>query len=140
MRLVPGSVNARGSERSALRAHSSSVATVLVADDNRGFAELLRALLEDDGHEVVTVYSGLAAIAAVEQQEIDAAVLDVLIPEISGDAVAQRLRQLRPGLPIALMTGHRAGFTKGGGVAVLHKPFTKEELLETVERLLARRR
>jgi CheY-like chemotaxis protein len=116
------------------------VATILVADDNRGFAELLRALLEDDGHEVVTAYSGLAAIAVVEQNSVDAAVLDVLIPEISGDAVAVRLRQLKPGLPIALMTGHGAGFTKGVGLPVLHKPFTKEELLETVERLLAIRR
>jgi CheY-like chemotaxis protein len=116
------------------------MATVLVADDNRGFAELLRALLEDDGHEVVTAYSGLAAIAVVEQQEIDAAVLDVLIPEISGDAVAERLRQLKPGLPIALMTGNGAGFTKAAGLPVLRKPFTKEELLETVERLLAKRR
>jgi CheY-like chemotaxis protein len=116
------------------------VATVLVADDNRGFAELLRALLEDDGHEVTTVYSGLAAIAAVEQQDVDVAILDVLIPEISGDAVAVRLRQLKPGLPIALMTGNGAGFTKAAGLPVLHKPFTKEELLETVERLLTHRR
>jgi CheY-like chemotaxis protein len=115
------------------------VATILVADDNRGFAELVRALLEDDGHEVVTVYSGLAAIAVVERQDVDVdvAVLDVLIPEISGDAVAVRLRQLKPGLPIALMTGNGAGFTKGVGLPVLRKPFTKEELLETVERLLA---
>src|SRR4051812_7799977 len=114
--------------------------TVLVADDNRGFAELLRALLEDAGHNVVTAYSGLAlpglrrpppddaahnvvpassgpaAIAAVEQTRVDAAVLDVLTPEISGDAVAQRLRQSQPDLPIALMTGSGADFTKGSGL------------------------
>jgi CheY-like chemotaxis protein len=112
--------------------------TVLVADDNRGFAELLRALLEDAGHNVVTAYSGLAAIAAVEQNPIDVAVLDVLIPEISGDAVAQRLRQSQPGLPIALMTGSGSDFTKGQGLPVLHKPFTKEDLIETVDRLLKR--
>jgi CheY-like chemotaxis protein len=112
------------------------MSTVLVADDNRGFAELCRALLEDAGHQVVTAYSGLAAIAVVEQQDIDAAVLDVLIPEISGDAVAVRLQQLQPGLPIALMTGADRNFVAGAGLPVLHKPFTKEELVETVERLL----
>jgi len=111
--------------------------TVLVADDNRGFAELLRALLEDAGHNVVTAYSGLAAIAAVEQNRVDAAVLDVLIPEISGDAVAQRLRQSQPDLPIALMTGSGADFTKGSGLPVLHKPFTKEDLIDMVDRLLS---
>jgi|SRR5437763_1975361 len=112
--------------------------TVLVADDNRGFAELLRALLEDAGHSVVTAYSGLAAIAAVEQNRIDAAVLDVLIPEISGDAVAARLLQSQPALPIALMTGSGTDFTKSSGLPVLKKPFSKEELIETVDRLLAR--
>jgi FixJ family two-component response regulator len=64
----------------------------------------------------------------------------VLIPEISGDAVAERLKQLQPGLPIALMTGGDKSFAASSGLPVLHKPFTKEELLETVERLLARRR
>src|SRR5436305_1636048 len=64
------------------------MAHVLVADDNRGFAELCRALLEDAGYTVTTAYSGLAAIAAVEQQPVAAAVLDVLIPQISGAAAA----------------------------------------------------
>jgi CheY-like chemotaxis protein len=112
------------------------MATVLVADDNRGFAELVRALLEDAGHNVVTAYSGLAAIAAVEQHDVDAAVLDVLIPEISGDAVAARLRQLRPGIPIVLMTGADRNFAAASGLPVLHKPFTKEDLLDAVGRLL----
>jgi CheY-like chemotaxis protein len=113
------------------------MAHVLVADDNRTFAELLRALLEDAGHRVTTVFSGLAAIAVVEQEAVDAAVLDVLIPEISGDAVAVRLRQLRPGLPIALMTGNGDIYAKASGLPVLLKPFTKEQLLEAVDRMLA---
>ena len=114
------------------------MALVLVADDNRGFAELVRALLEDAGHAVLTAYSGLAAIAVVEQNAVDLAVLDVLIPGISGDAVAGRLRQLRPGLPLALMTGNGEIFASASGLPVLRKPFTKEELLEVVERLLGR--
>jgi CheY-like chemotaxis protein len=114
------------------------MATILVADDNRTFAELVCALLQDDGHEVVTAFSGLAAIRLVDQHPIDAAVLDVLIPEISGDAVAARLRQSRPGLPIVLMTGSDTDFGKGAGLPVLRKPFTKEELLDAVQRSLAR--
>jgi CheY-like chemotaxis protein len=112
------------------------MAHILVADDNRGFAELVRALLEDAGHSVVTAYSGLAALAAAEQQPVDAAVLDVLIPEISGDAVAERLRRAHPGLPVILMTGNGDLYAKASGLPVLHKPFTKEELLGAVERLL----
>ena len=110
-------------------------ATVLVADDNRGFAELCRALLEDAGYRVVTTYSGLATIAVAEQEPVDLALLDVLIPEVSGDAVAERLRQLQPGLPIVLMTGN-TDFATGAGLPFLRKPFTREQLLETVGRLL----
>ena len=113
------------------------MALVLVADDNREFAELLRALLEDAGYEAVTAYSGLAAISTVEQQPVDAAVLDVLIPEISGDAVADRLRSEHPGLPVILMTGNGDLYAKASGLPLLRKPFTKEELLGTVERLIA---
>jgi CheY-like chemotaxis protein len=111
------------------------MALVLVADDNRGFAELVRALLEDAGHAVLTAYSGLAAIAVVEQNAVDLAVLDVLIPGISGDAVAERLRQIDPKLPVLLMTGSSDSFTAGSGLPVLRKPFPQEELLAAVRRL-----
>ena len=112
------------------------MAAILVADDNRSFAELVRTLLEDAGHEVVTTYLGLAVIAAVEEQRFDAGVLDVLIPEISGDAVAVRLNQLQPGLPVVLMTGGDKSFARSAGLPVLHKPFTKEELLDTVDAMV----
>ena len=109
---------------------------VLVADDSRPFAEMLRATLEDAGYEVVTAYSGLAAVAAMEHNDISLAVLDVLMPEISGDAVAARLRQISPGLPVVLMTGADQAFAAGSGLPVLRKPFPHEELIATVRRLL----
>ena len=109
---------------------------ILVADDNRGFAELLRATLEEAGFEVVTASTGLAAVACVEQNEVDAAVLDVLMPGISGDAVAERLRQMDPSLPVLLMTGSSDDFAAGSGLPMLRKPFAPEELVAAVRRLL----
>ncbi len=109
---------------------------VLVADDSRPFAEMLRASLEDAGFEVVTAYSGLAAVAALENHDVDVAVLDVLMPGISGDAVAQRLRQVDPALPVLLMTGADGAFASGAGVPVLRKPFPHEELVAAVRRLV----
>jgi len=109
---------------------------VLVADDSRPFAEILRAVLEDAGFEVVTAYSGLAAVAAVEKNDVDAVVLDVLMPGMSGDAVAQRLRQIDPDLPVLLMTGGDRAFAAAAGLPVLRKPFPHEELVEAVRRLV----
>lgn len=109
---------------------------VLIAEDNRQLAEMLRASLEDAGFEVLTAYSGLAAVACVEQNEVAIAVLDVLMPGISGDAVAERLRQINPGLPVVLMTGADEAFAAGSGFPVLRKPFPHEELVEMLRRLL----
>jgi DNA-binding response OmpR family regulator len=111
------------------------VGSILVADDNQGFADLLRATLEDAGYDVVTASTGLAAVACLERNDVDVAVLDVLMPGISGDAVAQRLRQVAPELPVLLMTGSDDAFAAGSGLPVLRKPFPGEELLAAVQRL-----
>ena len=109
--------------------------TILVADDNRGFTDLLRATLEEAGYEVVTASTGLAAVECVRRHDIGLAVLDVLMPGISGDAVAIRLRQLDPDLPVLLMTGN-PDFAEGSGLPVLHKPFPKDALLAAVRELV----
>jgi CheY-like chemotaxis protein len=114
------------------------VGTILVADDNRGFAELLRATLEEAGFEVLTASTGPAAMACVEQNDVDAAVLDILMPGMSGDAVAERLRQIAPGLPVLLMTGASGAFAAGSGLPYLRKPFPQEALVEAVRRLVKR--
>jgi DNA-binding response OmpR family regulator len=114
---------------------------ILVADDNRQFAELLRVTLENAGYEVVTAYSGIAAVTASDADGFDVAVLDVLLPGLSGDAVAERLRTTKPRLPILLMTGaYGDPFAKASGLPVLHKPFAQEDLVKAVGRLLERRK
>ena len=109
--------------------------SILVADDNRGFAELVAATLEEAGYDVVTAATGLAAVACVEKGDVEMAVLDVLMPGISGDAVADRLRQLDPELPVLLMTGADSNFAAGTGLPVLRKPFPQDELVAAVRRL-----
>jgi CheY-like chemotaxis protein len=109
---------------------------ILVADDNPAFADLLRATLEEAGYEVVTAATGLAAVAAMERHDVGLAVLDVLMPGISGDAVAERLLQVDPTLPVLLMTGASGDFTVASGLPVLRKPFPQEELVAAVRRLV----
>jgi CheY-like chemotaxis protein len=111
---------------------------ILVADDNPSFAELLRATLEEEGYEVVTASTGLAAVACMEKHDIGLAVLDVLMPGISGDAVAERLLQVDPTLPVLLMTGS-AEYAAASGLPVLRKPFPQEELVAAVRRLAGQR-
>jgi CheY-like chemotaxis protein len=113
------------------------MARILVADDNRQLVEMLRAMLEDAGHEVVSASSGLAASALLDREEVDLLLLDVLMPGMSGDAVADLLRRSRPELPVLLMTGDSGDqFVPGMQYPVLHKPFTEQQLVEAVRQLL----
>jgi two-component system, OmpR family, response regulator len=107
---------------------------VLIADDSPQLVLLYRAVLEDAGYEVVSASSGTAAIAAAESVPIDAAVLDVLMPGVSGDAIAERLRLRNPTLPV-LTGAHGEQFVHGSPVPVLRKPFAPEELVRAVEAL-----
>jgi DNA-binding response OmpR family regulator len=112
-------------------------ACVLVADDSREFADMLRATLEEAGFEVATAYSGPAAVAALRDNDVDVAVLDVLMPGLSGDAVAEHVQRIQPDLPILLMTGDAGhAFVGAAGLPVLHKPFKHEELVGEVKKLL----
>jgi CheY-like chemotaxis protein len=110
---------------------------ILIADDDRGLVEMLRATLDDAGYEVVTAYSGLAAAGLIEREDFDLLILDVLMPGMSGDAVAQLLAGLKPQLPVLLMTGDAGDpFIQATDLPVLHKPFTEQALTQAVSRLL----
>lgn len=110
---------------------------VLVAEDDRALAELIRVTLEEAGYDVVVAHSGPDAWAATGAGDVDLAILDVLMPGISGDAIADDLVRARPGLPVLLMTGQRGTlFTYGSRAPVLRKPFAPEQLVEQVSRLL----
>jgi CheY-like chemotaxis protein len=109
---------------------------VLIADDSPHLVLLYRAVLEDAGYEVVSVSNGIAAIAAAESGDIDAAVLDVLMPGVSGDAIAERLRRTNPQLPVLLMTGDSGEqFVSDATAPVLRKPFPPEDLVRAVRDL-----
>lgn len=111
---------------------------ILIADDDRALVEMLRATLDDAGFEVVAAYSGLAAAGLIEREDFDLLVLDVLMPGMSGDAVAQLLEGLKPDLPVLLMTGDAGDpFIQAADLPVLRKPFTEQALIEAVSDLLA---
>jgi CheY-like chemotaxis protein len=111
---------------------------ILVADDSSDLVLLCQAVLEDAGYEVVTATTGIAAIAAAEATPVDAAVLDVLMPGMSGDAIAARLRTATPKLPILLVTGqYGEQFVVDSPVPVLRKPFSPDQLVQAVKELFA---
>lgn len=110
---------------------------ILIADDDRHLVELVRAMLDEAGFESVGAHTGLAAAALIEREDFDLLILDVLMPGMSGDALADLLRQLKPELPVLLVTGDSGDqFVRGADLPRLRKPFTERELVQAVNDLL----
>ena len=66
---------------------------ILVADDEKDIRSVLRLYLEDAGYEVVEAADGLQALEALESQEIDLCLLDIMMPELDGYQVIKRVRE-----------------------------------------------
>jgi len=121
------------------------VARILVADDDVDIRELVEFKLSTLGHDVVAVADGAAAIEACKAQRPDLAVLDVMMPGVSGlDAIrAIRADPALADLPVILLTARaqesdvETGFDSGADDYIT-KPFSPRELASRVQALLSR--
>jgi DNA-binding response OmpR family regulator len=115
--------------------------TVLVVDDDPSIRLLCRVNLQLDGHEVHEAGTLAEARAAIAAHRPDVVILDVHIAGGDGRDLLSELRASRPELPIALLTGtaDRDELLRAGADALIPKPFTIDELRQTVDRLAAGR-
>ena len=123
------------------------MARILVADDDVDIRELVEFKLSTLGHDIVAVSDGAAAIDACQHQRPDLAVLDVMMPGMSGLDTVRAIRA-DPGLsdlPVILLTARaqesdvETGFDSGADDYIT-KPFSPRELASRVQALLARSR
>lgn len=117
--------------------------TVLVVDDEPVLAEMVSMALRYEGWNIATAGDGSSAIATARAERPDVVVLDVMLPDMSGLDVLQKLRQENPRLPVLLLTAKDAvedriaGLTAGGDDYVT-KPFSIEEVVLRLRALLRR--
>jgi DNA-binding response OmpR family regulator len=107
---------------------------VLVVEDERRMAELLRQGLEEEGHSVVLAGNGKEGLAMAEAHPFDVIVLDVMLPEMDGFAMARKLRASRNQTPILMLTARDATEDMIAGLNLgaddyLVKPFAFDVLL-----------
>lgn len=115
---------------------------VLIADDDAGLREALQELLSREGFEIEVAASVAEACRALERLAFDVVLSDVRMPG-DGSTLPERLRGIRPGTPVILMTafdepGVRERATADGVVAYLRKPLSLPDLRAALGRALAR--
>jgi CheY-like chemotaxis protein len=115
--------------------------TILVVEDEPAMLEVTRRILADHGYTVLTADSGPAALALVEGHgaAIDVLLTDVVMPEMLGKEVAERVGALRPGIRVLFMSGYAQPVLDDLPPAevILDKPFTEAALLTRLRALLA---
>ena len=127
----------------ALLRPDGSALRVLVVDDEQMLTDLLSMALRMEGWEVRTAGSGFEALQAAREFGPDAMVLDIMMPDLDGMAVLQRLRQSGDDVPVLFLTAKDAvsdrvaGLTAGGDDYVT-KPFSLEEVVARLRGLMRR--
>lgn len=119
--------------------------TTLVVDDEQILCQLIATVLEDVGHRVLTAFSGTEALARLETEPVDLVISDIVMPEIDGIELVQRIRAKHPTVRIISMSGGGSYLTAAlclkladqmGASVILSKPFTPAQLVEAVQRAL----
>lgn len=116
-------------------------ANILLVEDEENLHEPLKLNLEMEGYSVTSAYDGNEAIKAVSNEYFDLIILDVMLPEIDGIAVAETVRINNNDVPILMLSAKNTGADRVLGLRkgaddYLTKPFNLEELLLRVEKLI----
>lgn len=116
---------------------------ILVVDDNTGILEEAAEQLASLGYRVVSASSGAQALEVLEGEgDVDLLFTDVVMPgSIGGRALAEKARQMRPGIKVLFASGYFEGALVGKGdldtdVRFLTKPYIKRELAKKIEETL----
>ena len=122
----------------------TSVARVLVVDDEPSITDAVATALRYEGYETMEVGAGRAAEKAIDEFRPDLIVLDVMLPDLDGFAIARRLRDGNQRVPVIFLTAKDATEDKVAGLALaddyVTKPFSLAEMVARVQTVLRRTR
>lgn len=115
---------------------------ILVVDDEKEIADLIEVYLKNDGYTVYKFYNGMDALECVETKHIDLAILDVMLPDIDGFHICQKIRE-KYFYPIIMLTAKVEDTDKIMGLTIgaddyITKPFNPLEVLARVKTQLRR--
>lgn len=114
---------------------------ILIVDDSPQMSRLVRRYLEDGGFQLSGASNGQMAIEKALAESPDVVLLDLILPDISGQDVLKRIKEISADTAVIVMTGHggediAVKLMKAGAADYLSKPFDRETLLKSLEEVL----
>jgi PAS domain S-box-containing protein len=120
--------------------------TILLAEDEASLRRLIARMLTQHGYDVIAAETASDALRIAEREpdRIELLLTDLVMPEMSGRALAERIGRVAPGTPVLFMSGYSdEAVTRNGslepGAAFMEKPFTGDELAAKVRQMLGSR-
>jgi len=112
---------------------------ILVADDDPIIRKLLFEVLTSDDHQVTVTENGFEALKAAQKQSFELIFLDVHMPMMNGLETLINIRNLYPGMAVAMMDSYPDQLVnqahKEGALTCIHKPFDLKEIREIIKRV-----
>src|SRR5438270_6384292 len=126
-----------------VQANSSSRLTVLLANEQEGWHQTVRQLLEPQGVQTLSARSGREALNLIERQPVHVAVLDAQMPQLNGLQVVRRLQEVPNAPPAILLAADLTSYLLREALSmhvfsVLSKPVDFNVLLDSLARVLRR--
>lgn len=117
---------------------------ILIVEDEKSLAEILKKGLEEEGYAVDLAYDGEEGLFMAENQPSDLIILDIMLPIVDGMTILRKIRKAGIKTPVLMLTAKDTVMDKVSGLDsgaddYLTKPFSFEELLARIRALLRRR-
>jgi len=119
--------------------------SILIVDDDLNTLKTVSMLLEKKGYDTDTAPTGAEAVAKCKQQFFNIALLDIRLPDIAGIDLLTRIKEIRPGIEIIMVTGYASVESavqtlKSGASAYISKPINLDEVLSTIAQITEKQR
>ncbi|WP_058990170.1 response regulator transcription factor [Anaerococcus rubeinfantis] len=115
---------------------------ILIVEDEKGISKIIKSYLEKEGYNVFQAYDGKEGLNYFENEEIDLILLDLMIPEISGEELIKEIRN-KSNVPVIMVTAkvNEEDIINGlklGADDYMTKPFSPKELVQRIKTVLRR--